>query len=198
MVWIYDKLHKYAKKTVLLIGTLRREETPSLSCACLKSYPCIIKQRSWINQKGQKGESYPETINFSARSLRPPFPPSSPLFPIMHLGGEVNFRKRGSQFSVPLSHRHQTLHGTLREVKFTKGGAHSPSDIPLPLPLHTHTHARARACAKPLIHPWVQVKFYIKGYICHHPANDSRSGGNFPKRLWRCVVGGYNKMIWFC
>ena len=68
--------------------------------------------------------------------------PPSPLFPITHPGGEVNFRERGSKFSQPLSHRHQTLHVPLREVKFTKRGEHSPSNIPLPLPLlHTHTHA---------------------------------------------------------
>ena len=118
--------------------------------------------------------------------------PSS-LFPIMHPGGEVNFRKRGSKFSLPLSHRHQTLHVTLREVKFTKGGAHSPSNIPLPLPLHTYT--RMRQTPDTLLSG---SQAYIKGYICYHPANDSRSGGKFPKRLWRCVVGGYNKMIWFC
>ena len=89
----------------------------------------------------------------------------------MHPGGEVNFRKRGSKFSQPLSYSHQTLHVPLREVKFTKGGAHSPSNIPLPLPSSTHTHA----CVKPLIHPWVEVKFV-------YPANDSRSGDKFPKK----------------
>ena len=113
--------------------------------------------------------------------------------PIMHSGGEVNFRKRGSKFSVPLSHRHQTLHVTLREVKFTKGGAHSPSNIPLPLPLHSHTRMRQTPDT-----PLSGSQVYIKGYICYHPANDSRSGGKFPKRLWCCVSGGYNKMIWFC
>ena len=150
LVWIYDKLNTNAKK-VPVIGTLRREETLSLSCACLKNYPRIIKKRSWINQKAQEEESYPKTINFSAHSLRSP-PPSSPS---CTQEGEVSFRKRGSKFSLPLSHRHQTLHVTLREVKFIKGCAHSPSNIPLPLALHTHTHA----CAKPLIHPWVEVKF---------------------------------------
>ena len=34
------------------MGTLRREETLSLSCACLKNYPRIIKKRSRINQNG--------------------------------------------------------------------------------------------------------------------------------------------------
>ena len=38
-----------------------------------------------------------------------PFVPTL-LFPIMHPGGEVSFRKRGSKFFLPLSHRHQTLH----------------------------------------------------------------------------------------
>ena len=57
---------------------------------------------------------------------------------------------------------------------------------PSPFPSSTHTHA----CVKPLIHPWVEVKFV-------YPANDSRSGDKFPKKLWCCVGGGYNKMIWF-
>ena len=118
----------------------------------------------------------------------------------MHPGGEVNFRKRGSKFSLPLSHRHQTLHVTLREVKFTKGGTHSSGYIPLPpspspFPsTHTHTHTRMRQTPDT---PLSGGQVYIKGYICYHPANDSRSGSKFPKKLWCCVSGGYNKMIWF-
>ena len=106
------------------------------------------KKRSWLNQKGQGGSP---TLKLSIFPYAP-FVPTL-LFPIMHPGGEVNFRKRGSKFSLPLSHHHQTLHVPLREVKLTKGGAHSPSDIPLPLPLlHTHTHAP---------NPWytLEVKF---------------------------------------
>ena len=153
------------------------------------------KKRSWINQKAQEEESYPKTINFSAHSLRYP-PPSSPS---CTQEGEVSFRKRGSKFSLPLSHRHQNPSCNLEGSEVYKGMCKfSFQHPPPPSPPHTHTHARARACAKPLIHPWVQVKFFIKGYICYHPANDSRSGGKFPKRLWRCVGGGYNKMIWFC
>ena len=57
---------------------------------------------------------------------------------------------------------------------------------PSPFPSSTHTHT----CVKPLTHPWVEVKFV-------YPANDSRSGDKFPKKLWCYVGGGYNKMIWF-
>ena len=146
------------------------------------------KKRSWINQKRQEEESYPKTINFFRTLLTS----LSPFFPIMHPGGEVNFRKRGSKLSLPLSHRHQTLHVTLREVKFTKGGAHSPSNIPLPLPLHSYTRMRQTPDT-----PLSGSQVYIKGYICYHPASDSRSGSKFPKKLWCCVSGGYNKMIWF-
>ena len=160
------------------------------------------KKRSWINQKEQEEESYPKTINFPARSLCPP--PPSPLFPIMHPGGEVNFRKRGSKLSLPLFHCHQTLHVPLKEVKFTNGGAHSPSDIPLPLHTHTHTHAHTHTHTHTHTRmrqtpdtPLSGSQVYIKGYICYHPANNSRSGHKFPKRLWCCVGGGYNKMILF-
>ena len=140
----------------------------------------------------KKGKRRSPTLKLSIFRTLLTSPSPSP-FLIMHLGGEVNFRKRGSKFSLPLSHRHQTLHVTLREVKFTKGGAHSPSNIPLPLPLHTYT--RMRQTPDTLLSG---SQAYIKGYICYHPANDLRSGGKFPKRLWRCVGGGYNKMIWFC
>ena len=119
------------------------------------------KKRSWINQKEQEEESYPKTINFSARS----FP--LPLFPIMHPGGEVNFRKRGSKFSLPLSHRHQTLHVPLREVKFTKGGTHSSYYIPLPpspspFPSTTHTHTHTHAHTRAYTHapnPWYTLEW---------------------------------------
>ena len=117
--------------------------------------------------------------------------PSSLL--IMHPGGEVNFRKRGSKFSLPLSHRHQTLHVTLREVKFTRKVRILLPTSPSPFPSSTHTRMRQTSDT-----PLSGSQVYIKGYICYHPANDSRSGSKFPKRLWRCVVGGYNKMIWFC
>ena len=85
LVWIYDKLNTNAKK-VPVIGTLRREETLSLSCACLKNYPRIIKKRSWINQKAQEEESYPKTINF-------PHTPYVPLPPLPH-----HAPRRGGQF----------------------------------------------------------------------------------------------------
>ena len=66
--------------------------------------------------------------------------PSSLL--IMHPGGEVNFRKRGSKFSLPLSHRHQTLHVTLREVKFTRKVRILLPTSPSPFPSSTHTRMR--------------------------------------------------------
>ena len=125
------------------MGTLRREETLSLSCACLKNCPRIIKKRSRINKKEQEEESYPKTINFSAHSLRTPL---SSSLSCTQEGRSI--LERGVQNSpYPSPTVIKTLHVTLREVKFTKGGAHS--NIPLPLPLHSHTHA----CVKPLIHP---------------------------------------------
>ena len=140
----------------------------------------------------KKGKRRSPTLKLSIFRTLLTSPSPSP-FLIMHLGGEVNFRKRGSKFSLPLSHRHQNPSCNLEGSEVYKGMCtFSFQHPPPPSPPYTH------ACAKPLIHPWVQVKFYIKGYICYHPANDSRSGGKFPKRLWRCVVGGYNKMIWFC
>ena len=81
-----------------------------------------------------------------------PFVPTL-LFPIMHPGGEVSFRKRGSKFFLPLSHRHQTLH-LVHILLLT-----SPS----PLLSSTHTHTQTHACAKPLIHPRVEVKFTERG-----------------------------------
>ena len=65
----------------------------------------------------------------------------------------------------------KTLHVPLREVKFTKGGARSPSDIPLPLPLlHTHTHTRMRQTPDT---PLSGSQVYREGYICYHPVHDS-------------------------
>ena len=102
--------------------------------------------------------------------------PSSLL--IMHPGGEVNFRKRGSKFSLPLSHRHQTLHVTLREVKFTRKVRILLPTSPSPFPSSTHTRMRQTSDT-----PLSASQVYIKGYICYHSANDSRSGNKFPKRL---------------
>ena len=111
-----------------------------------------------------------------------PFVPTL-LFPIMHPGGEVSFRKRGSKFFLPLSHRHQTLH-LVHILLLT-----SPSS------LLASTHTRMRQTPDT---PLSGSQVYTKGYICYHPASDSRSGSKFPKRLWCCVSGEYNKMIWFC
>ena len=113
-------------------------------------------------------------------------------FLIMHPGGEVSFRKRGSKFSLPLSHRHQTLHVTLREVKFTKGGTHSPSNIPLPAPPSPpHTHA----CAKPLIHPWVEVKFTERGIYAIIPRMTRGAGASFQRDYGAASLGDITR--WF-
>ena len=87
-----------------------------------------------------------------------PFVPTL-LFPIMHSGGEVNFRKRGSKFFLPLSHRHQTLH--LVHILLPT----SPS------PLLSSTHTRMRQTPDTSLSG---SQVYIKGYICYHPAHDSR------------------------
>ena len=87
-----------------------------------------------------------------------PFVPTS-LFPVIHPGGEVNFRKRGSKFFLPLSHRHQTLH--LVHILLPT----SPS------PLLSSTHTRMRQTPDT---PLSGSQVYIKGYICYHPAHDSR------------------------
>ena len=116
----------------------------------------------------------------------------SPLFPIMHPGGKVNFRKRGSKLSLPLSHRHQTLHVPLKEVKFTKGGAHSPSDIPSPFP-STHTHA----CAKPLIHPWVEFKFTERGIFAIILRMTQGAGTSFQRHCGAASVGDVTRLFGF-
>ena len=117
--------------------------------------------------------------------------PSSLL--IMHPGGEVNFRKRGSKFSLPLSHRHQNPSCNLEGSEVYKGMCtFSFQHPPPPSPPHTHTRMRQTPDT-----PLSGSQVYRKGYICYHPANDSRSGSKFPKKLWCCVSGGYNKMIWF-
>ena len=142
------------------------------------------KKRSRINQKEQEEESYPKTINFPARSLCPP-PPS-----------KVNFRKRGSKLSLPLSHRLQNPSCTLERSEVYKGRCtFSFRHPPPPSPPHTHTHTHTRQNPDT---PLSGIQVYRKGYICYHPANDSRSGHKFPKTLWCCVGGGYNKIIWFC
>ena len=87
-----------------------------------------------------------------------PFVPTS-LFPVIHPGGEVNFRKRGSKFFLPLSHRHQTLH--LVHILLPT----SPS------PLLSSTHTRMRQTPDT---PLSGSQVYRMGYICYHPAHDSR------------------------
>ena len=190
LVWIYDKLNTNAKKSPCHRHTEKRRNTKLKLCMSEKL--STYNKKKIVNWSKKVGE---EVLPWNYQFFRTLLTFPSPLFPIIHPGGEVSFRKRGSKFSLTLSHHHQTLHVTLREVKFTKGGAHSPSNIPLPLPLHTHTHTRMLQTPGT---PLSGSEVYRKGYICYHPANDSRSGGKFPKRLWRCVGGGYNKMIWFC
>ena len=61
-----------------------------------------------------------------------------------------------------------------------------------------HTHTRMRQTPDP---PLSGSQVYIKGYICYHPASDSRGlnleRGKFVKNLWCCTGGRYNKIIWF-
>ena len=124
----------------------------------MKSYPCIIKKK--------KGHELIKKSSNSARSLCPP-PPSSPS--CTQEGRSI--LERGVQNSpYPSPTVFKTLHVPLREVKFTKGGAYSPSDIPLPLPL-LQTHIRMRQTPDT---PLSGSQVYIKGYICYHPAHDSR------------------------
>ena len=148
---------------------------------------CMSEELSMSSKKKdreliKKGRSRSPTLKLSIFP-HAPFVPTLP-FSIMHPGGEVNFRKRGSKFFLPLSHRHQTLH--LVHILLW----HPP---PPYSPPHTHTRMRQTSDT-----PLSGSQVYIKGYICYHPANDSRSGDKFPKKLWCCVSGGYNKMIWFC
>ena len=56
---------------------IKKRENIKLKLCMSEKLSMNSKKRSWINQKAQEEESYPKTINFSARSLRPP-PPSSP------------------------------------------------------------------------------------------------------------------------
>ena len=76
LVWIYDKLNRYAKK-VSVMGTLRREETLSLSCAHLKSYPCINEKKIVNYSKRAGGGVLPQNYQFFRTLLASP-PPSSP------------------------------------------------------------------------------------------------------------------------
>ena len=107
-----------------------KNQTTSLSYACLKSYLCLIKKDREFIKKGRRGSP---TLKLSIFP-HAPFVPTS-LFPVMHPGGEVNFRKRGSKFFLPLSHRHQTLH-LVHILLLT-----SPSPLLSSTHTHTHTHA---------------------------------------------------------
>ena len=151
LVWIYDKLNTNAKK-VPVIGTLRREETLSLSCACLKNYPRIIKKkdRELIKKRRRRSPTLKLSIfPHTPYVTLPPLPHHAPRRGRSVLEREV----QNSPYLSPTVIK--TLHVTLREVKFTKGCANSPSNIPLPLPLHTHTHTRARAHAP---NPWYTLE----------------------------------------
>ena len=122
------------------MGTLRREETLNLSCACLKNYPRIIKKRSRINQKEQEEESYPKTINFSAHSLRTPL---SSSLSCTQEGRSI--LERGVQNSRQLSHRHQNPLCNLEGSEVYKGRCTFSFQHSLPpSPPHTHTHTRMR------------------------------------------------------
>ena len=151
---------------------------------------CMFEKLSTYNKKKdreliKKGRRRSPTLKLSIFP-HAPFVPTS-LFPVMHPGGEVNFRKRGSKFFLPLSHRHQTLH--LVHILLW----HPPPPYSPP-----HTHTRMRQTPDP---PLSGSQVYIKGYICYHPASDSRGlnleRGKFVKNLWCCTGGRYNKIIWF-
>ena len=139
------------------------------------------KKRSWINQKEQEKESYPKTINFSARSLRPP-PPSSPSC----TQEERSILERGVQNFPNLSPT------VIKPFMYPWGKwslqkeAHillttSPSPLPLPpsppqhthIHTHTHTHAHTRMRQTPDT-PLSGSQVYRKGYICYHLVHDSR------------------------
>ena len=152
---------------------------------------CMFEKLSTYNKKKdreliKKGRRRSPTLKLSIFP-HAPFVPTS-LFPVMHPGGEVNFRKRGSKFFLPLSHRNQTLH-LVHILSLT-----SPSS----LLASTHTHTRMRQTPDT---PLSGSQVYIKGYICYHPASDSRGlnleRGKFVKNLWCCTGGRYNKIIWF-
>ena len=89
----------------------------------------------------KKGKRRSPTLKLSIFRTLLTSPSPSP-FLIMHLGGEVNFRKRGSKFSLPLSHRLQNPSCTLKGSEVYKGRCTFSFRHTLPLPLlHTHTHA---------------------------------------------------------
>ena len=145
------------------------------------------KKRSRINQKEQEEESYPKTINFPARSLCPP-PPSSPSCTqegrsILERGVQ-NCPYPSPTVIKPFMYPWKKW-SLQREVHILL-----PTSPP-PSPPHTRMRQTPDT-------PLSGIQVYRKGYICYHPANDSRSGHKFPKTLWCCVGGGYNKIIWFC
>ena len=75
LVWIYDKVNKQINK--YCHRHIKKRGNIELKLCMSEKLSMKNKKRSWINQKEQEEESYPKTINFSARSLGPP-PPSSP------------------------------------------------------------------------------------------------------------------------
>ena len=148
------------------------------------------KKRSWINQKDQEEESYPKTINFPARSLCPP-PPSSPS--CTQEGRSV--LERGVQNSHQLS---PTVIKPLmypwkkwslqREVHILLPT--SPSPFPS---THTHTHA----CAKPLIHPWVEFKFTERGIFAIILRMTQGAGTSFQRHCGAASVGDITRLFGF-
>ena len=77
LVWIYDKVNKQINK--YCHRHIKKRGNIELKLCMSEKLSMNNKKRSWINQKEQEEESYPKTINFSARSLGPrPPPPSSP------------------------------------------------------------------------------------------------------------------------
>ena len=154
-----------------------------------------MKKRSWINQKEQEEESYPKTINFSAHSLRPPL--SSPS--CTQEGRSI--LERGVQnCPYPSPTVIKALMYPWKKWSLQREVHILLPTSPSPFPsthTHTNTHTHTHACAKPLIHSWVEVKFTERGIFAIIPPMTRGAGTSFERNCC-CVGGGYNKIIWFC
>ena len=146
------------------------------------------KKRSRINQKEQEEESYPKTINFPARSLCPP-PPSSPSCTqegrsILERGVQ-NCPYPSPTVIKPLMYPWKKW-SLQREVHILLPT--SPSPFP-----STHTHA----CAKPLIHPWVEFKFTERGIFAIILRMTQGAGTSFQRHCGAASVGDITRLFGF-
>ena len=145
------------------------------------------KKRSRINQKEQEEESYPKTINFPARSLCPP-PPSSPSCTqegrsILERGVQ-NCPYPSPTVIKPLMYPWKKW-SLQREVHILL-----PTSPP-PSPPHTH------ACAKPLIHPWVEFKFTERGIFAIILRMTQGAGTSFQRHCGAASVGDVTRLFGF-